>query len=74
MVNAAVAPCQPEADPPLAEKITFLSGEICPRAFTSSESALIGNIQGEWAEVSRGHSRCESTSPECPGSLTPPKD
>jgi hypothetical protein len=56
------------------ERSQPLSGEICPRAFTYSESALFGNKQGEWAEVSRGHSRCEQTSPEIPGSLTPLKD
>jgi len=48
-------------------------GRSVRHAFTSGESVPYGNIQEDWTEVSRGHSRRRETSSENPGGLTPPK-
>jgi hypothetical protein len=47
MVNAAV----------VSRKITALIRGDLSTSVHISESALFGNTQGEWTEVSRGHSR-----------------
>jgi hypothetical protein len=41
-----------------SESSRFYPGRSVRHAFALCESALCGNMQGDRAEVSRGHSRC----------------
>ncbi len=47
----------------LSESSRPYPGRSVRLAVASSESALYGNMQGDRAEVSRGHSRCRTSPP-----------